>query len=152
MLKSGVDFNTFNKINLKLLNSDLIIKDTITEYNDNVDKVDQSYFKSKITITDKDKINKNVLVEVSKISVNHKNPPENIKNYSCYQEMNSVSNSLYKTLIEKGKRKVFYLNSFLDLTSKAVRSRENEMGNWISKLKLKVVLIWFYSKEDQSGQ
>lgn len=93
-----------------------------------------SFFPGEIINTVNNQFGRRIQIDVQRHDIRDTNSTKFLKKTRSFVNMKNHVDELVEEIQEKGKEPLFYLMRDMDLTSNSVRSKENNMANWIARL------------------
>jgi hypothetical protein len=103
-------------------------------FNDNKFKTKMMAFQNTITNDVDNQFNETISINVERVDIDKKDYDKSLEEEESYKVLKEHVKSVLDDLFKKGKEKMFYLLDDVDLTSNSVRTRENNMANWVCRL------------------
>jgi hypothetical protein len=103
-------------------------------FNDSIFKTKMMAFPAKITNTVDNQFGPKISIDVQRVDIDKKNYDKELENEPSYGILKQHVKEVLTDLNEKGKEKMCFLLDAVDLTSHSVRTKENNMANWVCRL------------------
>lgn len=102
-------------------------------FNDKIFKTKMTSFPADLFNEGDNQFNAKIAVHVRRVDIDQKDTSSILTEHPSYKILKEHVSEVMSEIDKKGKEKMFYLLDEVDLTSHSVRTRENNMANWIAR-------------------
>lgn len=93
-----------------------------------------TFFPGVILNTVENQFGKSIKTTVQRHDIDHSSPDPSLQQMKCYKALDKHVTKVLSKIEKEGREPLFMLLAEVDLTSQSVRTKENNMANWISRL------------------